>query len=204
MKKKSLLLLIGFAFAFSVNSQNKKLTIRVTDENNKPVPGAIILFDNVRQKSWTNSNGIFKVKIKDFPKKITAFSPKIGIKTVNYKGQDVLSVKILEGNDKDFFLNKDANSIQGHASKHRTIYDYLRGQVPGVNVDGDNNITIRGVNSINANTSPLFIYNGIMISQDYFSQIVMADIKTVKVITGPEASKYGVRGANGVIEVVGK
>ena len=204
MKKITFLLIAIIAFNFSVNSQTKKLTIKVTDRNNKPIPGAIILFDNVRQKSWTNSKGIFKTKIKEHPKEITAFSPKIGIKKIRYAGQETVYLKILKGKDKNLIsVDNDHNTVTANAFQYRNIYDYLRGKVPGVNIVG-NTISIRGTNTVNGTSTPLFVFNDIIISQDNFSQIVPSDIKSVKILKGPESAKYGIRGANGVIEVTSK
>ncbi|WGH75286.1 TonB-dependent receptor plug domain-containing protein [Tenacibaculum tangerinum] len=204
MKKIVFLFIISLTFNLSASSQTKKLVIKVTDENNKPIPGAIILFDNVRQKSWTNSKGVFKTKIEETPEEISAFSPKIGIGKVKYSGQEVVHLKILKGKDKNLISVEDQhNNVTANAFQYRNIYDYLVGKVPGVNVVGTS-IMIRGVNTVNGSTTPLFVFNGTIVSQSYFGQIVPTDIKSVTILKGPESAKYGIRGANGVIEVTSK
>ena len=83
----------------------------------------------------------------------------------------------------------------------RNIYDYLRGQVPGVNVGQNNQINIRGYNSINGSTTPLFVLNSNAVDQVVLETVVPTTIRSVVILKGPEASKYGSRGANGVIEI---
>ena len=84
---------------------------------------------------------------------------------------------------------KDGNS-------YTDIYDYIRGRVPGVVVNGKN-ITIRGVNSINSGTSPLILVDGIEVSD--LSNISPSMVDSISVLKDSSASIYGVRGANGVI-----
>lgn len=203
MKKYIFLVLFGFLFFnFNLNAQStksKNLIIQVKDNNNKPVPKAIILFDNVRQKRWTNSKGFFRTKLTKIPKEISAFSPKIGIKKITYNGKKNIVITIKGG--KDHYTINDSNSKNLSAAQFKTIYDYMRGQVPGVTIDPNNSINIRGYNSVNGSTTPLFVVNNTAVDQIIFGDIVPTSIKSITVLKGPETSKYGSRGANGVIEV---
>ena len=200
--KKYLFILLGVLFfSNSINSQEKKITIKVKDVNNKAVAGAIILFDSEKQNILTNSNGVFKTKLKFDPKEISAFHPNIGIKKIKYNGENNLIIKIKEGNDlhiavKSPKLNKNVDSGQ-----FNTIYDYLRGKVRGVHIGSNNTIRIRGYNTVNGNMTPLFVINGNYVSQETFGTTVPTDIKSVTVLSGPETAIYGMRGANGVIVV---
>ncbi|REH54631.1 TonB-dependent receptor-like protein [Tenacibaculum gallaicum] len=200
MNTKILLLITSLVFCFSINSQTKKLTINVVNNKSKPIPGAIILFDNVRQKSWTNSKGIFKIKISEAPKEISAFSPKVGIKKVKYNNEKEITITIDEGNDLTLVGNTNVKNIG--TSQYRNIYDYLRGKVPGVLVGTGNTILIRGYNTVNGNSTPLFVINNNAVDQSVFSDIVPSNIVSIRILKGPEAAKYGSRGAHGVIEVI--
>jgi len=85
-------------------------------------------------------------------------------------------------------------------SSYSNIYDYIRGKVPGVNVMGSGpnaKIVIRGINSINCPTDPLFIVDGREVSD--ISTINPMDVKSISVLKDASSSIYGVRGANGVI-----
>jgi TonB-dependent SusC/RagA subfamily outer membrane receptor len=55
---------------------------------------------------------------------------------------------------------------------------------------------------MNGNREPLFILNGVQIDENSFRDIVPTTIRNVKILKGPETAIYGLRGANGVIEVV--
>lgn len=66
----------------------------------------------------------------------------------------------------------------------------------------DSTILLRGVGSINANTEPLIIVDGIPINEDNFRNINPNDIKNIKVLKNTEAtSLYGNRGSQGVVLV---
>ena len=95
--KKNILLFASLFLCFAIYGQSKKLTIKVIDANNKPVAGATILFDDVKQNRWTNVNGVFKTKFKIAPKEISAFHPKIGIKKIKYNGGNKLFIRIKKG-----------------------------------------------------------------------------------------------------------
>ncbi|WP_338048445.1 TonB-dependent receptor plug domain-containing protein [Polaribacter marinus] len=198
-----LVLLGALLFCFNINAQSKKITIKVKDANNKPVAGAIILLDNVKQKRWTNSKGVFKTTLKSDPKEISAFHPNIGIKKIKYNGSENITLKIKEGTDQPI-LTESSNLKKGDSGQFDNIYDYLRGKFPGVNISSDDVISIRGYGSINGNMTPLFVVNGSNVSQETFGQIIPNDIKSVTILKGPETARYGVRGSNGVIVITTK
>ncbi len=84
---------------------------------------------------------------------------------------------------------------------YNSIYDYFRDRVPGVRVEmtGSNSakIYIRGINSVNSPTDPMFIVDGVVMSD--ISVINPYDVESVDVLKDSAAAIYGVRGANGVI-----
>lgn len=92
------------------------------------------------------------------------------------------------------------------------VTNTLQGQLAGVNVTAatgqpgaKSSVVIRGVGSINANTDPLYVINGIPSSVEGFRKIAETSIKDVRVIKDEEAlSQYGNRGSNGVIVVTTK
>lgn len=201
MKKTKNILLIFIAF-FTLNSfgqKSTKITITVKNELNQPVPGAVILFDDVKQKRLANSRGVFKIKLKKAPKIISAFYPNIGIKKIKYDGENNIVIKIKGGNE-HYAVNTSNNKVDSTV-QFRDIYDYMRGKVAGVNVSPNNTITIRGFNSVNGSTTPMFILNNMQVDQAFFGDVVPTTIKSIVVLKGPETANYGSRGANGVIEV---
>lgn len=64
---------------------------------------------------------------------------------------------------------------------------------------------IRGTNSINSGTEPLFIMDGIAISSDDFSAVNPSDIESVSVLKDASSTSiYGARAANGVVVITSK
>lgn len=203
---KNFIFLLALSFSVAVIAQKKEtkkkdvnISILVKDTDNKPVPGAIILFDDVKQKRRTNSKGYFKVKLDKAPKEISAFYPTIGIKKVKYNNSKNMVITIKKGND--HYVIGDAKKKGLNPIQYRSIYDYIRGQVPGVHVNPNNEITIRGYNTVNGSLSPLFVVNGNAVDQDIFGNIVPTNIKSVTILKGTDTAHYGARGANGVIKV---
>ena len=86
---------------------------------------------------------------------------------------------------------------QNDISAYSSLYDYIQGRVPGVQVVGTS-IQIRGQNSINSSTEPLILLDGVPITD--LSGINPYDVKSIEVLKDAAAAAiYGSRGANGVI-----
>ncbi len=86
----------------------------------------------------------------------------------------------------------------------------IEGKEPGVLLDnpGDPTVSpsilIRGINSLNANTHPLIILDG-MTYDGPLNMINPNDIESVKVLKNPsETAIYGMRGGNGVVVITTK
>lgn len=100
-------------------------------------------------------------------------------------------------------------SVSDENNYYRSLADFLR-HVPGVIVSGpDTNaiVTVRGANSINAGVAPLFVVDGYAVGNSYYhvnNMLNPNDIDYIRVLKGPDAAIYGVRGANGVVEIVTK
>jgi TonB-dependent SusC/RagA subfamily outer membrane receptor len=90
---------------------------------------------------------------------------------------------------------------------YNNIWDYLRGRVPGVMIGNAGpgetpTINVRGINSINSSTQPLFVVDGVETPD--ISYMNPNDIATVSVLKDASASIYGTRGGNGVILITTK
>jgi len=112
-----------------------------------------------------------------------------------------------------------------NTTRSQSIVTQMQGKVSGVQITGggtqggSNNIVIRGANSISGDNQPLFIVDGIPVSNrnrggglgsgyDYgnaISDLNPEDIATVTVLKGPNAAAiYGSRAANGAIVITTK
>ena len=88
----------------------------------------------------------------------------------------------------------------------------LQGQSPGLMVLSNSGepskaatFQIRGTNSINSGTAPLFILDGVPISSSDFNAISPSDIESVSVLKDASSTSiYGARAANGVVIITTK
>jgi len=88
----------------------------------------------------------------------------------------------------------------------------LQGQVAGMQVITNSgapgasaSVRIRGVSSLNAGTSPLYILDGVQVTAGDFSAMNPNDIENISVLKDASATSiYGSKGANGVIIITSK
>ena len=88
----------------------------------------------------------------------------------------------------------------------------LQGQTPGLMVLSNSGepckaatFQIRGTNSINSGTAPLFILDGVPISNADFNTISPSDIENISVLKDASSTSiYGARAANGVVVITTK
>ena len=108
-------------------------------------------------------------------------------------------------------VTKESNPRQVEASHELTLLQLIQ-QLSGVTVRGsDTNaeiIVMVGNRFQMSSASPLFLLNGIAYSNDFQSiqnSINVFDVRSVEVYKTPsELSLYGIRGANGVINIIMK
>lgn len=90
--------------------------------------------------------------------------------------------------------------------------DALAGQVSGLSVlsgagdpSSSANIRLRGINSIQSSSQPLFILDGAPISASFYATLNPADIESITVLKDAASTAiYGARAANGVIVLTSK
>lgn len=92
------------------------------------------------------------------------------------------------------------------------VDDALIGQVSGVNIQTTSaeagaapTITVRGFGSINANTGPAVVVDGLVVDADFLGNLDMNDIASFEVLKdAASAAIYGSEGSNGVILITTK
>lgn len=92
-------------------------------------------------------------------------------------------------------------------TSYADIYEYLKGRCPGVEIipgadGGAPSVRIRGINSFNLSTEPLYIVDGTTVID--LAGVNPRDVYSVEVLKDSSASIYGVSGTNGVIIVTTK
>lgn len=189
--------------------KGKKITIsgKVVDAGNKPVAGATIFIDKEKTDIVTDQDGSYKIKVKPDAEDILVFSLMSGASEEKINGRKeinfVLKDKSVTGNtDKNIRAKSGVVNIKDSAVPvYQDIYDMIRGRVAGVEVSGKS-IKIRGTNSLNVSTEPLFVVDGVITKE--IDDISPETVKSIEVLKGPDASVYGTRGSNGVIVITRK
>jgi len=223
---------IFFLILFSVLSvtssiaqrKSKKLTITglVTDANQNPVSGAMILVDNKSTNTVTNNKGYYKISIRRDTGLITAFTFDRGVgEAALLNGQTTINITLIgttssqnyiqDNNEDDKLVNAGYGSVDpknlplyvnsldvsnDKYASYTNIYEVLRGTIPGVEVNGKS-IRIQGASSFMLSTEPLFVVDGIVVSS--IDDISPSLIRSIEVLKGSAASIYGSRSSSGVI-----
>lgn len=216
-----MLLILCFSLSSFGQKNSKKITITgtVVSANNTPVGGAVIFIDKVKTSTVTDQQGHYKVKVNSDAKKILALSLFYGASEAAIEGKIVIDFMLTgtsdekaaqkdnsqlssTGNtDKDKNTSKQLGAVNGQSQEFassQSIFDMIKGRFPGVEVSGTS-IKISGSSSLNASTEPLFVVDGIIVNS--IEDISPQTVKSIEVLKGPDASVYGMRGANGVIVI---
>lgn len=228
MKKQLRLLLLTFGLfiAFTTHAQNFKVTGKVTGSDGTPIPGVTVSARGTTVGTITDGNGAFQITIPN-AKGSLSFSF-IGMKTVEQavNNQSVINIQMQEdvigleevvavgyGTMKKSDLTGAITTVTSEALTMRptpTIASALQGQAAGVLVrtqsaapGGGSSITIRGINSVQSGSGPLYVVDGIPLSN--INSIAPEDIQSLEVLKDASATAiYGSRGANGVILITSK
>ncbi|WP_298238973.1 TonB-dependent receptor [uncultured Algibacter sp.] len=246
LKRKHLLVLLA-CLLMSLNSsaqESKTVTGVVTSvTDGMPLPGVSILIKGTNKGTVTGFDGDFVLKVSNSD--ILVFSY-LGYKeqevtvgnssTINIILQEDLNsleevVVVGYGTVKKSDLTGSVASIKAAdlvQSRSTSALEALQGRVAGVQVKlqsgepgGAVNVSIRGVNSINGGSTPLYVIDGIQIDADEsdvatstinnsgsfnpLSTLDPNDIESIEFLKDASATAiYGSRGANGVIIVTTK
>ena len=220
-----LLLLIIAQPSFSQN--NFKVTGKVTDETGKPVQGATVLVKGTALATATMADGSYSLMAPSGTSRLVITS--VGYAelevAVNNKSEVNISVvsaaSLLEdvvvigyGTVKKKDVTGSVAGINQKDIRSRPVTNALQamqGKVAGVDITSNErpgqvgSINIRGVRSLTASNSPLFVVDGIPLSTGGIEYINPNDIETIDVLKDASATAiFGSRGANGVVIVTTK
>lgn len=194
----------------------------VLDENSQPMIGAAIIEEgNKSNGAITDLDGRFTIKVTSGA--VLEVSS-IGYDTRTVKtGADKTSYEIrLEpdkllldevvvigyGSVKKSDLTYSVSKITSEALQERpltTMSEAFQGTLSGVRAQAEDGvpgqqltIRIRGTNTINGDSSPLYVIDGI--PQDEMTDIAASDIASIQILKDAAATSiYGARGGNGVV-----
>jgi len=215
-----LFLVIGTALA-----QTKVTGTVISQEDGQPIIGAAVKIDGTSQGMLTDVNGKFSLTLPKGKNQITVSYLGMESKTVTAKnGMRVVlkaDTKVVDevivvayGTAKKSSFTGSAGLMKSETFEKRQVSnasDALAGEIAGVQVLKSNGqpgvsstVRIRGVGSINAGSSPLYVVDGAPYDGDLAS-INTQDIESMTVLKdAASAALYGARGANGVIMITTK
>jgi TonB-linked SusC/RagA family outer membrane protein len=229
MRRKSLLLLAFLLVSIGmITAQVKRVTGTViSEEDGLPIVGASVLVKGTTLGTVTDLDGHFTIN------EIPASSQTLVVSYIGMSTQEVTAkaqamkivlkadteqleevIVVAYGTAKKSSFTGSAAVVKGDKLEKRqvsNISNALSGAVAGVQTLSSNGqpgssstVRIRGIGSINASNSPLYVVDGIPFDGD-ISSINSQDIETMTVLKDAAAAAlYGARGANGVIMVTTK
>lgn len=224
--KLSLLLIILACCPPSLWAQAITVTSTVLDEMNEPMIGASVKAKNAEAGVSTNIDGEFTLKA---DQGVTIVVSYVGYKPYEFKAStQPVTIKMEPASNaldevvvvgvsmKKSDLTGSVSQIDGDALRERpvtTVNEALQGRVAGVSITAaqkpsdDSSIKIRGTNTYNSGSTPIYVVDGMVMSNDYsfFNSINTNDIESIQVLKDASATAlYGSRGANGVVLITTK
>lgn len=223
-KLRPLLCVIMWLICTSAYAQN--ISGQVTDEQGQGLPGVSIGVKGTQEGTSTNVNGAFTITVSD-NKAVLVFSYvgyvsqevavanraniKITLKEDSKALEEVVVVGYGTQQKKDLTGSiASADLVAFKESPNVSILQSLKGSLPGLTIGQTNragdeaSINIRGTTTLNGNTSPLIIVDGIMFN-GRLSDINPADVASVDVLKDPSSKAvYGSQAANGVVLITTK
>lgn len=231
--KRFILLFFSLAlFTFhSAFAQNFVVKGTVTShEDNEPLIGVTVLQEGTTNGVVTDMDGNYSFEVKGASKATLVFSY-IGMQSQNHQvnaSTGVLNVSLKSdaelidevvvvayGVRKKGTIAGSVSTVKSEKLENVPTASFdqaLQGQTPGLTVisnSGEPSVAatfqIRGTNSINSGTTPLFILDGVPIESSSFNAISPSDIESISVLKDASSTSiYGARAANGVVVITTK
>ena len=226
-----LILLIKKEIAKSVpeftEQQPNRITGNVTDNSGLPLPGVSVIIKGTSSGTVTNASGEYTIT--GVPDDAILQFSFVGMRTqeVAVENQASINVVLQEetigieeiiavgyGTQKRESLTGSLQTVESKSLQSvttPTVENMLSGKIPGVFVasgsgqpGSEGSIIIRGKSTINGNTDPLWVIDGVIVGSGA-GALNPSDIETVTILKdAASTSIYGSQGANGVIVVTTK
>jgi len=219
------ILTLLLALVVQVAFAQQTVTGKVIGPDGGEVIGAVVSIKGTSTFTTTDFDG--KYSLLASPENVLVYSY-IGYTSVemivgNQTNVDVtmtnnsLDTVVIQAYRKTTRLKSNIASTQLNASDiedrpNASLLQSLQGQVPGLSVQTSSGqpgaapfVQLRGASSLNGNTQPLYIIDGIPISGDAFAAFNPNDVENITTLIDAAATAiYGNRGANGVILITTK
>lgn len=231
-RRKSLNLMKSIMFtllcALSLSAYAQDITVRgtITDASNVPLIGVTVQVQGTTSGTVTDLDGNYVLN--NVPPNGTLEISYVGMQsqTISVDGQTTINVVLGEdtelldelvvvgyGTMRKSDITGSISTAKGSdiiKSQSFNALEGLKGKAAGVNIfsntgqpGGESRVIIRGISTINASASPLYVVDGVVMSD--FQFLNPNDIESIEVLKdASSAAIYGARGANGVILVTTK
>jgi TonB-linked SusC/RagA family outer membrane protein len=214
--------------AIQSNAQSKKISGKVTSDDNEPLFGVTVFEKGTKTGATTDADGKFILTVSNA-------NATLSFRYVGYQSRDIplnnrntinLALKGLDNALNEIVVigygtstRKDLTGSVGQVKMSefekapvKSFDEALAGRVAGVQVSGAdgqpgdvNNIVIRGAGSITQDNSPLYVVDGFPLEDANNNSINPSDIESIDILKDASATAiYGARGANGVIIITTK
>jgi len=227
MKKRSLVLMLALFSLGSLMAQ-RTLSGTIADQNGEPLIGASVLVKGTTSGTVSDIDGNFELIVPEGANTLvfsyTGFqSQEVDITNSNQveitleEGATQLSEVVVTGYSaiKRGDLTSAVSTIESEqiiAQPIASVDQLLQGTATGLQITAQNGrpggnafIRIRGTGSVNASNAPLFILDGIQITQTDYNAINPNDIEEISVLKDAAATSiYGSRASNGVVIITTK
>ena len=235
------LLLVAVFSTLMATAQNRKISGTVTAENGEPIVGASVMVVGTKVGTVTDVDGKFtfneipmkatqlKVTYLGMLPKVATIKPNLNIVLAEESHQLNDVVVVAYGTAKKSSYAGSASFVGAKAIADQPVTSFenaLTGKVAGLQVTNSSGqagsaptLQIRGIGSMNAGSSPLYVVDGVpvidgdvgqMSDYTYSTNNIMNtlnpdDIESISVMKDAAASSlYGSRAANGVILITTK
>lgn len=233
MKRRIILLfvLLFAMFSHSLYAQSFLVKGQVTSkEDNEPLIGVAVMQEGSTNGVTTDFDGNYTIEIRGTERATLVFSY-VGMKTQKHVANaqtGVLNVVLQSDTElmdevvvvaygvrKKGTIAGSVSTVKAEKMENVPAAGFdqaLQGQTPGLTVLSNSGepskaatFQIRGTNSINSGTAPLFILDGVPISSSDFNTISPSDIESISVLKDASSTSiYGARAANGVVVITTK
>ncbi len=222
------MLLFLLISSFSVYAQSFPVTGKVTGDDGKGLAGVTVSVKGNNEKAIvTDATGAFSINVASGKETLVFTYVGFTDQEVSLQNRSTLSVSMVPsskslddvvvigyGSVKRKDVTGAVVGINQNDIKSRPVNDALQamqGKVAGVDISSNERpgtvgtINIRGVRSLTASNSPLFVVDGIPLITGGIENINPLDIETIDILKDASATAiYGSRGANGVVIVTTK
>ncbi len=225
--KKIISLLFLLMATCSMALAQGNVTGTVVDESGVPLPGVSVFENGAKNGVITDIDGNFKfnaavgstlrVSYIGYESTLVKVPSSGKLRIVLKETSSALEEVVVVGvSMKKSDLTGSVSSVSSDELTQKpvtTINEALSGIVPGVQIthasrpSDDSGIKIRGTNTINAGSSPIYVVDGLVMGNSFgfYNSLNINDVDNIQVLKDASATAlYGSRGANGVIVVTTK